>query len=30
LTVQRAATELANAGYTLTATDVQPYREKAR
>lgn len=30
LTVQRATTELANAGYTLTASDVQPYREKAR
>lgn len=28
LAVRRATTELANAGYTLTATEVSPYREK--
>ena len=30
LTVQRATTELANAGYTLTATEVKPYGGKQR
>ena len=30
LTVQRADTELANAGYTLTAIEVRPYGEKQR
>ncbi|MFZ1643791.1 MAG: DUF3299 domain-containing protein [Candidatus Contendobacter sp.] len=30
LTVRRADTELANAGYTLTATEVRPYGEKER
>jgi hypothetical protein len=30
LTARRATTELANAGYTLTATDVKPYAEKQR
>ncbi|MDG4552493.1 MAG: DUF3299 domain-containing protein [Candidatus Contendobacter sp.] len=30
LTVQRADTELANAGYTLTATEIRPYESKQR